>query len=59
VDITGLCHFIPINMTEIWAEKILHDHTQRYDTSEMIKKAGYDINTTAKWMQEFYLKISN
>ena len=61
VDVTGLCHFLPIDGSEDWAEKwadaILQDKTVRQDTSEQIIAAGYDIQTTAKWLEEFYLSI--
>ena len=56
-DITGLCHFLPIEKPDIWAEEILKQSITRKDTSEQIKKQGYDIHTTAKWLEEFYLQI--
>ena len=61
VDVTGLCHFLPIeqpdNWTEKWANIILNDRIHRKDVSELIRKAGYDINTTSKWLEDFYLSI--
>ena len=62
VDITSLCQFLPIkgpeNWAEDWADAILNDHTERRDVSEKIVAAGYDICTTAKWLEEFYLDIA-
>ena len=55
VDITGLCHFLPIDQPDLWAHEILADHTVRKDMSDSIIAAGYDIRTTAKWLEEFYL----
>ncbi len=58
VDITGLCHFLPINEPEKWANAVLSDHTVRIDTSMKIVEAGYDIGETSKWLEQFYLGIS-
>ena len=61
LDLTGLCHFLPIvqpdNWAEIWADTILVDKTKREDKSEKIREAGYDIQTTSKWLCNFYLTI--
>jgi len=57
-DITGLCHYLPIADLNTWANAILNDHTPRENTSQQIIDAGYDIHTTAKWLQDFYLKIA-
>ena len=53
--VTDLCTFLPLNQPELWAEKILAANTQRKDTSQEIIQAGYDIHTTAKWLEEFYM----
>lgn len=40
-----------------WAEALFHAAANcRWDTYEEIRSAGYDINVTAPWLQEFYLK---
>ena len=40
-----------------WAEKIVKSAGYpRKDTFEEMKRAGYDIHTTASWLQEFYLR---
>lgn len=42
----------------IWAQKILqHQKYNRKCTSDLIRKAGYDIRENARWIQKFYLKI--
>ena len=53
--VTDLCTFLPLNHPELWAEKILAVSIQRRDTSQEIIQAGYDIHTTAKWLEEFYM----
>ena len=58
VDLTGRCDFLPIDNPKLWAEKILSTDLTKVDTSEQIKSAGYDIHTTARWLERFYLKIS-
>ena len=62
VDITGLCHFLPIvkpnNWAELWADTILADRTKREDRSSQICEAGYDIQSTSKWLSDFYLTIA-
>lgn len=55
VDITGNCHFLPNANPAVWSEQIVCDSLERKDTSKRVITAGYDIRTTARWMQEFYL----
>ena len=55
VDITGLCRFMSNDKLSDWATSILEGKRIRFDTSSFIRKAGYDINLTAKSMQDFYL----
>ena len=57
--ITDLVEFIPIDQgTGPWIEEI-HKALpyQREDTSEMIKKAGFDIRETAERLSDFYLNL--
>lgn len=45
------------NTPEQWAEEILKQaKISKNDKSEEIKKAKYDVETTAKWLEEYYLK---
>ena len=61
VDITGLCHFLPLvqpdNWAEQWADTILVDRTKREDRSSEICESGYDIQSTSKWLSDLYLTI--
>ena len=57
--ITDLVEFIPIDQgTRPWTKEI-HKALpyQREDTSELIKKAGFDIRVTAEKLSEFYLNL--
>ena len=56
-DITGLCTFLPLNAISQWNEEILESDAQHIDTHEQIIQAGYDIHTTAEWLQSFYSDI--
>lgn len=45
--------------TETWAQALIQAAQQkRDDTYEEIKAAGFDIHTTAPWLQNFYLEKS-
>ncbi len=57
--VTDLCKFLPLDNYELWAREILSAKTERRDTSEQIKAAGYDVDETSKWLQNFYLEIIN
>ncbi len=59
-DITNLCQFLPINNPNLWVEAISKiDLNERKNTKSEIIEAGYDVVTTAKWLDEFYVKINN
>ena len=58
VDLTGRCEFLPINDPKLWAEKIMSADLTKVNTSEQIRASGYDIHSTAKWLEKFYLKIA-
>ncbi len=55
---TDLVEVIPLSEApRVWAEKVLEAaKTQRRNTFEEIKNAGYDIKENAKRLEEFYLK---
>lgn len=43
-----------------WADAILkHKNTERKNNLETIKKAGFDIATNAKWLEDFYVGKHN
>ncbi len=55
---TELCEFLPLSASaEVWADKILSyaNGYERRDVSEQIRAAGYDINDTAKKLEEIYI----
>ena len=56
VNITGLCEFLPLEK-EYWLSKMKEDLTLRQFTKDDIVKAGFDVNTTAKWLEDFYQDI--
>lgn len=58
VKITNLVEFISLEKSpEFWAEKVLQyaNGYERKDTSQQIKKAGYDVQENACWLENFYL----
>lgn len=59
IDLTDCIHRASLNSSAVeWAKmakKILDDNHPRCDTSVKIRTAGYDIETTAKELQEFYI----
>ena len=59
VAVTELCSFLPLNQPDLWADKILTSDIKRRDVTQKIRKAGYDINTTSKWLEEFYCGCVN
>ena len=55
----NLMSFVSLNdSAKKWAEKVLgcSDNIERKNRFSEIEKSGYDIKTSAKWLQEFYLK---
>ena len=57
VDITGRCAFLPLGDYAQWAREIMEAELNHEDTYEQIVMAGYDICSTAAWLQDFYLSI--
>lgn len=58
VKITSLVNFKSIEIEpKLWAKDIdkLLVKTKK-NMSKEIKNAGYDVKTTAKWLEDFYLK---
>ena len=56
VNISGFCEFLPLKK-EIWLKKMSEDMKLRPYTKKDIIKAGFDVKTTAKWLEEFYGSI--
>lgn len=58
-DITGLVTFLPLkDGANIWSDILWKmKNTKRTNHTDEIVKAGYDANTSAKLLQNFYLKV--
>lgn len=58
VDITGTVTFLPLEESpRRWAEELLrHKQEPKADNRQKIVDAGYDIRSTAEFLQDFYLK---
>ena len=56
VNITGLCEFLPLEK-DAWVDEMKKELTLRPYTKEDIIKAGFDVKTTARWLEEFYRSI--
>lgn len=58
VDITGTVTFLPLEESPgRWAEELLHHKQEpKADNRQKIMDAGYDIRSTAEFLQDFYLK---
>lgn len=59
VNLLGLVNFIDLNKSaEYWASEVLRKENKRYareNTTEIIKKLGYDIKQIARELQEWYI----
>lgn len=58
MDVQGMVRYLPLDAPAArWAETLIEAaHQPRLDASEAIRAAGYDIRTTAPWLQAFYLE---
>lgn len=60
-DVTGNVRFLSLNDSSLeWAKEILqfYESSTRKDLADLVKAKGYDIQSTADWLQEFYLTKS-
>lgn len=56
--ITDLCHFLPLDKPELWAKAVSElDLSKRRNTKSEVANADYDIEKTAKWLENFYISI--
>ena len=61
VVVTDLVEMLPLSQSaEAWATSVLQKKniSRNADVKEKIVAAGYDIHTTARWLEMFYGKIS-
>ena len=56
VKVTENCQFLPLD-EDAWVKAALDASKERTDTYEQIVDVGYDVHTTAKKLQEFYVKL--
>ena len=56
VDITNTCEFLPLEIDK-WIDACTNINYKRNDTYSQIVNMGYDVNSTAKWLEDFYLDI--
>lgn len=56
--ITDICYFLPLGCPDVWADAIQKASVkERKDMQNQIIDAGYDINTTVKALENFYLSL--
>ena len=58
---TDLVEFISLdNGAEHWADRVMQRAQEpRCDMLHEIEKAGFDVSTTSKWLENFYMKVVN
>ncbi|WP_338036897.1 glycosyltransferase family 1 protein [Metabacillus litoralis] len=58
-NLTGRVQYVSLNDSqEKWAEKIINITTEHADTYNLLRKSGYDTETMANWLTDFYFKHS-
>ncbi|WP_282937455.1 glycosyltransferase family 1 protein [Paenibacillus sp. RC67] len=56
-DITGRVQFLSLKESaEAWAGRILSSSYEHEDTSALLQDHGYDTNSMAKWLSDYYLE---
>ena len=55
VKVSDVCEFLPLDIDK-WVDRLNCSFTRK-DTYEDIVKAGYDVKTTARWLEDFYQSI--
>ena len=56
VETTEHCYFLPLD-EDVWVRAALDAPRQRTDTYSQIIAAGFDVRTTAQWMEQFYCNL--
>lgn len=57
IVVTELIHRLPINAgNEIWVDTLNRFNYERMDFTDRIRLQGYDTESNAKWLEEFYEK---
>ena len=62
VNVTGNMDFLPLDVN-VWADclasKIAQGVTRDKEAVEKVRKAGYDIQTSSKWLENWYVEKYN
>lgn len=58
VGISDLVTYLPIGKgAQLWSSTIIDHNLERKDVSKQISEAGFSIETSVKWLSEFYERI--
>lgn len=57
VDVTGLCTFVPLYEIQ-WVKEMSKPLELRRKTKKEIIESGFDVHTTAKWLEDLYIGMS-
>ena len=60
VNLSNLVHCLQLNKgATAWANEICKCSLSRQDVENSIIRAGFDINKTTKWINDFYMRLAN
>lgn len=60
VGISDLVHYLPIDKgTACWCDAIMKSDLNKHDVQKKIIEAGFDVQETARWLTDFYMRIAN
>lgn len=60
VGISDLVHYLPIDKgTACWCDAIMKSDLNKHDVQKEIIEAGFDVQETAQWLTDFYMRIAN
>lgn len=60
VGISDLVHYLPIDKgTACWCDAIMKNDLNKHDVQKEIIEAGFDVQETAQWLTDFYMRIAN
>lgn len=58
VGVSDLVKYLPIDKgTKLWADEAIGLSVNKHDVSDKIKANGFDVNTSAKWLEIFYSEM--
>lgn len=60
VGISDLVHYLPIDKgAACWCDAIMKSDLNKHDVQKEIIEAGFDVQETAQWLTDFYMRIAN